>query len=59
MTTTPDTDDTFECGACDAVVALADAHRAETMGDLDPATWQPLCCPDCGTRLETVFVGDR
>lgn len=56
---TPDPGDTYECDACGAVVALADARRAETMAGLDPAKWQTLCCPDCGTRLKTVFVGDR
>jgi hypothetical protein len=27
------------------------------MGGLDPDKWQTLCCPDCGSRLKTVFVG--
>lgn len=51
--------DTFDCENCGAVVAFEDARRTGTMGDLDPATWQTLCCPDCGSRLKTVFVGDR
>jgi uncharacterized protein YlaI len=55
----PDTDDAFDCSTCGAVVAFDDARRTATIGDLDPETWQTLCCPDCGTRLKTVFVGDR
>lgn len=49
--------ETLECDTCDAEVAGEDATRTKTMGDLDPAKWQTLCCPDCGARLETVFVG--
>lgn len=52
------TSDTFECPTCDAVVARGEARRTETIGDLDPTKWQTLCCPHCGTRLKTVFVGD-
>lgn len=51
--------DTFECDTCGAVVALEDARRTETVGDLDPTKWQTLCCPTCGNRLKTVFVGDE
>ena len=51
-------DDPFDC-ECGATVALDDATRAETYGDLDPAKWQALCCPVCGRRLNTVFVGDE
>ena len=35
------------------------AVRRETMGDLDPTTWQTFCCPNCGSRLKTVFVGNE
>ena len=51
--------ETLECDTCHAEVDGEDATRTETMGDLDPATWQTLCCPDCGNRLKTVFVGDE
>jgi hypothetical protein len=40
-------------------VTRDEAIRGETMGGLDPATWQTLSCPDCGSRLQTVFVGDE
>jgi len=52
-------EETVRCDACEADVARADAVRTETMGDLDPTTWQTLCCPTCGRRLKTVFVGDE
>jgi uncharacterized protein (UPF0212 family) len=29
------------------------------MAGLDPAKWQTLCCPNCGRRLETAFVGSE
>jgi hypothetical protein len=38
-------------------VSADDAIRGETMGSLDPETWQTLSCPHCGNRLKTVFVG--
>ncbi|WP_169302401.1 hypothetical protein [Halorientalis salina] len=47
------------CDACGETVDPADAIRRETMGDLDPTTWQTLCCPTCGGRLKTVYVGDE
>ncbi|MFC7228430.1 hypothetical protein N0B31_13535 [Salinirubellus salinus] len=43
-----------ECGAC---VSREAASRTETYGGLDPTKWQTLCCPECGRRLKTVFVG--
>lgn len=52
-------DDPIECDTCDATVSFEDAIRRETMGGLDPKRWQTLCCPECGSRLETVFVGDE
>lgn len=52
-----DADQRFECDACGTVATSDDAIRTEPMGDLDPTTWQTLCCPNCGRRLETVFVG--
>lgn len=54
-----DTDESFHCDTCDATVAYDDARRTKTMGGLDPEKWQTFCCPDCGDRLRTVFVGDE
>lgn len=51
--------DDLHCDTCDRRVARDEATRTETMGDLDPTTWQTLCCPHCGGRLKTVFVGDE
>lgn len=51
-------DDPLEC-ECGAIVAPGDATRAKTYGDLDPSKWQALCCPTCGRKLQTVFVGDE
>ncbi len=51
------TDDSFECDTCGTVVPFEEARRSETMGNLDPKKWQTLCCPECGNRLKTVFVG--
>ncbi len=54
------TDDrTFRCDTCERTVSLEAAHRSETMGGLDPAKWQTLSCPTCGSRLATVFVGEE
>lgn len=52
------TDGSLECETCKTTVAFEDARRRKTMGGLDPTKWQTLCCPDCGSRLKTVFVGD-
>jgi rRNA maturation endonuclease Nob1 len=49
-------DDSF-CENCGQSVSRDEAIRTETYGGLDPEKWQTLCCPDCGGRLETVFVG--
>lgn len=54
----PETDGPFDCGTCGATVAFEDARRTKTMGGLDATKWQTLCCPRCGSRLKTVFVGD-
>lgn len=51
--------ETLACDTCDRDVQFEEATRTETMGDLDRAKWQTLCCPHCGTRLKTVFVGDE
>lgn len=51
--------ETFDCDNCDEVTTPAEAIRTETMGDLDPTKWQTFCCPVCGARLKTVFVGDE
>lgn len=49
--------ESLECDTCGARVSAGDARRAKTMGGLDPEKWQTFCCPDCGNRLQTVFVG--
>ncbi|EMA33978.1 hypothetical protein [Haloarcula japonica] len=46
-----------ECDTCDRSVSAEEAIRRETFGDLDADRWQTLCCPNCGARLRTVFVG--
>jgi len=48
----------FECDACGETVSLNEARRTKTMGGLDPAKWQTLCCPSCGARLQTIYVGE-
>jgi len=53
------TAESFRCETCDRSVAREAAIRRETFGSLDPEKWQTLCCPDCGRRLKTVFVGDE
>jgi hypothetical protein len=52
-------DETFFCDSCERDIAFEDARRSATFGDLDPEKWQTLCCPDCGRRLKTIFVGDE
>lgn len=50
--------DPLRCETCERTVDPAkEATRTRTYGDLDPERWQTLCCPDCGHRLKTVFVG--
>jgi Zn finger protein HypA/HybF involved in hydrogenase expression len=49
--------ETLECDTCEAEVPADDATRTKTMGGLDATKWQTLCCPRCGNRLKTVFVG--
>ncbi|WP_199268262.1 hypothetical protein [Halorhabdus sp. CUG00001] len=49
--------DHFYCETCDREVAQSDVIRTKTMGGLDPDNWQTFCCPECGSRLQTVFVG--
>lgn len=49
----------LDCGTCGRTVDGEAAVRTETVGDLDPMRWQTLCCPACGTRLKTVYVGDE
>jgi hypothetical protein len=53
----PGVPDSFHCETCDRDVPAEAATRAETIADLDPAKWQSFCCPDCGRKLKTVFVG--
>lgn len=50
-------DDTYPCDRCGERVGREEAIRTETYGPLDPSKWQVLCCPVCGSRLKTVFVG--
>jgi len=50
-------EDDLYCDTCERAVERAAATRTETYGDLDSDTWQTLCCPNCGSRLKTVFVG--
>lgn len=57
MTVSDDADDTYYCDQCDEAVARQEAVRTETFAALDPDKWQVLCCPTCGRRLKTVFVG--
>ena len=54
-----DTDEILQCETCGTGVSREEARRTKTMGDLDPSKWQTLCCPNCGNRLKTVFVGDE
>jgi NAD-dependent SIR2 family protein deacetylase len=49
--------DALHCGTCDRSVPPEEATGTRTYGDLDPERWQTRCCPDCGRRLKTVFVG--
>jgi len=49
----------FACENCGSSVERAEATRTETYGNLDRDAWQVLCCPHCGERLQTVFVGDE
>ena len=51
-------DEPIEC-ECGAAVEPTEATRTKSYGDLDPSTWQALCCPNCGRKLTTVFVGDE
>ena len=51
--------ESLTCEHCGDTVDPADATRSKTMGDLDPTKWQTLCCPTCGGRLKTVYVGDE
>lgn len=51
--------ETLECDTCDRDVPSEVATRTETFGDLERTKWQTLCCPHCGNRLKTVFVGDE
>lgn len=52
-------DDSFTCEACEVTVAFEAALRRETRGGLDPEAWRTIRCPYRGSRLRTVFVGDR
>lgn len=54
-----DLDEPLYCKQCDQGVDGDDAIRRETMGGLDSAKWQTFCCPTCGRRLKTVFVGEE
>lgn len=56
---TGDEDDAFYCETCDREVSREEVIRTKTIGGLDPERFQTFCCPDCGNRLETVFVADE
>jgi len=51
--------DSLECDTCGSAMPAEAAVRRETMGDPDLTTWQTFCCPNCGCRLKTVFVGNE
>jgi len=51
--------ETFDCENCGRTVAYDEAIRGEPMGDLDRDKWQLFCCDNCGSRLQTVFVGNE
>ncbi len=51
-------DDSFVCENCGTRFERATAIRRETIGGLDPDKWQTFCCPECGVKVKTVFVGD-
>jgi hypothetical protein len=53
----PQPPEPFHCDACDRDVPRTEAIRTGTFGDLDPERWQAFCCPGCGRKLKTVFVG--
>lgn len=47
----------YACDNCGADFTSVGATRTETMGGLDADAWQTLCCPACGVRVKTVFMG--
>ncbi|QZX98515.1 hypothetical protein [Halobaculum rubrum] len=47
----------YTCDDCGTGFRTSEATRTRTMGGLDPDAWQTLCCPACGVRVKTVFVG--
>lgn len=49
--------DSYRCSTCGSSVTPSEVIRRKTMADLDPKKWQTFCCPDCGDRIKTVFVG--
>jgi DNA-directed RNA polymerase subunit RPC12/RpoP len=49
--------DRYACDDCGTTFAASAATRTATMGGLDADAWQTLCCPNCGARVKTVFVG--
>jgi len=53
----PGVPESFHCGTCDREVPSEAATRTKTFGGLDSEKWQSFCCPDCGRKLKTVFVG--
>lgn len=49
--------DELFCDDCDRAVDREETTRTEPFADLDPTKWQSLCCPTCGRKLKTAFVG--
>jgi uncharacterized protein (UPF0212 family) len=52
-------EDPLHCPVCETDIDIDEATVCGTMGDLDPEKWQTLCCPHCGQRLKTVFIGEE
>lgn len=51
------TDNEYLCEFCNKTHNKNEVIRSKTYGDLDSEKWQTFCCPNCGRRIKTVFVG--
>jgi predicted RNA-binding Zn-ribbon protein involved in translation (DUF1610 family) len=49
----------FQCDNCGEAFDRDRGIRSAPMGDLDTSQWQRFDCPNCGTRVKTVFVGNE